>query len=55
MNLKEINKWWTKGMAKEQLRHTDSDKPYKGDRFSVRLDSDSFVKPYKKGKPNKAR
>ena len=55
MNLKEINKWWRSGMAKEQLRHTNAPKHHKGDKFSVATDISNFAQPLKPLPKRKAR
>ncbi len=52
MNLKAINRWWTKGMAKEQLRHSDS---HKSKSFAIVMDHEQVLAPRKKGKTLKAR
>ena len=48
MNLKEINSYWGKSVAKEASRHTNAPKPHKGDKFSVPEDFSNFAPPLTK-------
>lgn len=55
MNNKEISKWWQRGMAKEQLRHSNSPKPARGNKWETTMDYSQFAPELKRAKPMKAR
>ena len=51
MKLKEINKWWQRGIDKERTRLSNNPKPFKNDKFSVPTNFSNFappLKPFKK-------
>ena len=50
MNRKEINSWWRKAIDKERVRHMNSGKGHKGDKFSVPTDFSNFAPPLKSSK-----
>ena len=54
-DMKEVNKWWKRGIDKERAWLTNSPKPFKGDRFSVPTNFSNFAPPIKRSKGSYAR
>ena len=54
-NMKEVSKWWQKGIDEERQRLTNAPKPHKGDKFSVPENFSNFAPPIKKLKGLDAR
>jgi hypothetical protein len=48
MQTKELNSLWKQSIVKEKLRHTNSGKGHKGDKFSVPVDISNFAPSYRK-------
>ena len=49
-DMKTIDKWWQRGIAKERVRHLNKPKPIKNDRFAVPQDFNNFAPPFTRAK-----